>query len=66
MRETGALLAGELSGHIFVGGDLYYGFDDALFDAPAARENAAIGSGDGEAHTRHLVRGAEGSFKRRR
>ena len=33
MRETGALLAGELSGHICVGGDLYYGFDDALFDA---------------------------------
>ncbi|WP_292079525.1 MULTISPECIES: TrbC/VirB2 family protein [Brevundimonas] len=40
--------------------------DDALFGAPAARENAAIGSGDGEAHSRHLVRGAEGSFKRRR
>ncbi len=33
MRETGATLAGELSGHICVGGDLYYGFDDALFDA---------------------------------
>jgi len=33
MRETGAPLAGELSGHICVGGDLYYGFDDALFDA---------------------------------
>jgi phosphomannomutase/phosphoglucomutase len=33
MRETGAALAGELSGHICVGGDLYYGFDDALFDA---------------------------------
>ena len=33
MRVTGAPLGGELSGHIFVGGDLYYGFDDALFDA---------------------------------
>jgi phosphomannomutase/phosphoglucomutase len=33
MRETGAPLAGELSGHICIGGDLYYGFDDALFDA---------------------------------
>ncbi|MSR36868.1 MAG: phosphomannomutase/phosphoglucomutase [Gemmatimonadetes bacterium] len=33
MRETGAPVAGELSGHICVGGDLYYGFDDALFDA---------------------------------
>jgi phosphomannomutase/phosphoglucomutase len=33
MRESGAPLAGELSGHICVGGDDYYGFDDALFDA---------------------------------
>ena len=33
MRESGAPIAGELSGHICVGGDLYYGFDDALFDA---------------------------------
>ncbi|HZD05727.1 MAG TPA: phosphomannomutase/phosphoglucomutase, partial [Longimicrobiales bacterium] len=33
MKETGAPLAGELSGHICVGGDLYRGFDDALFDA---------------------------------
>jgi phosphomannomutase/phosphoglucomutase len=33
MRETGAILAGELSGHICVGGDVYYGFDDAFFDA---------------------------------
>ena len=33
MRATGAPLGGELSGHIFVGGDLYYGFDDALFGA---------------------------------
>ncbi len=33
MRATGAQLAGELSGHICVGGDVYHGFDDALFDA---------------------------------
>lgn len=33
MKETGAALAGELSGHICVGGDEYFGFDDALFDA---------------------------------
>lgn len=33
MRETGAALAGELSGHICVGGDDYLGFDDALYDA---------------------------------
>ncbi|MEK9501147.1 phosphomannomutase/phosphoglucomutase [Gaopeijia maritima] len=33
MKETGAALAGELSGHICVGGDEYFGFDDALYDA---------------------------------
>ena len=32
MVETGAPLAGELSGHIFFGQD-YYGFDDALYAA---------------------------------
>ena len=32
MKETGALLAGELSGHIMVADD-YYGFDDALYGA---------------------------------
>ena len=32
MKETGAPLAGEMSGHIFFGGD-WYGFDDALFAA---------------------------------
>jgi phosphomannomutase/phosphoglucomutase len=30
MRETGSLIAGEMSGHIFIA-DNYYGFDDALF-----------------------------------
>ncbi len=30
MRETGALLAGEMSGHFFFG-DRYYGFDDAIY-----------------------------------
>ncbi len=30
MKEVGAPLAGEMSGHMFFGGD-YYGFDDALF-----------------------------------
>jgi phosphomannomutase/phosphoglucomutase len=33
MHETNADLAGERSGHIFVGGDDYYGFDDAIFAA---------------------------------
>ncbi len=32
MKETGALLAGEMSGHIFFA-DKYYGFDDALYAA---------------------------------
>ncbi len=30
MKETGALLAGEMSGHIFFA-DRYYGFDDAVY-----------------------------------
>ena len=33
LHETKADLAGERSGHIFVGGDEYYGFDDAIFTA---------------------------------
>ncbi|HKK93661.1 MAG TPA: phosphomannomutase/phosphoglucomutase [Longimicrobiales bacterium] len=33
MKEENAPLAGELSGHICVGGDDYLGFDDALYDA---------------------------------
>ena len=32
MKETGAPLAGEMSGHMFFGAD-WYGFDDALFAA---------------------------------
>jgi phosphomannomutase/phosphoglucomutase len=31
MHELGADLAGERSGHVFIGGDAYYGFDDAVF-----------------------------------
>ena len=30
MRETGALLGGEMSGHLFFG-DRYFGFDDAIY-----------------------------------
>lgn len=33
LHELNADLAGERSGHIFVGGDDYYGFDDAVFVA---------------------------------
>jgi phosphomannomutase len=32
MAETGAPLAGEMSGHIFIG-DRYYGYDDAMYAA---------------------------------
>jgi len=32
MKETGALLAGEMSGHLFFA-DRYYGYDDALYAA---------------------------------
>ena len=33
MHELSADIAGERSGHIFIGGDSYYGFDDAVFVA---------------------------------
>lgn len=31
IKEVNADLAGERSGHIFIGGDEYFGFDDAIF-----------------------------------
>ena len=31
MHQENATLAGERSGHIFIGGDEYYGFDDGIF-----------------------------------
>ncbi len=42
MKETGALLAGEMSGHLFFA-DRYFGFDDGVY--AAARLVEAIGSG---------------------
>ena len=48
MQETGAPLAGEMSGHMFFGGD-YYGFDDALF--AAARLLVYVGSKPGPLST---------------
>ncbi|MEN8242742.1 MAG: phosphomannomutase/phosphoglucomutase [Chloroflexota bacterium] len=33
LHETGAPFAGEMSGHIFFGPPIYYGFDDAVFTA---------------------------------
>ncbi|MEO5333653.1 MAG: phosphomannomutase/phosphoglucomutase [Magnetococcus sp. YQC-5] len=40
MRETGAPLAGEMSGHLFFA-DRYFGFDDALYAAMRLMELAA-------------------------
>ncbi len=45
MRETGARIAGEMSGHMFFGDD-YYGYDDALYSAARLVEIVAR-SGDG-------------------
>ena len=44
LAETGAPLAGEMSGHIFFGGD-WFGFDDALFAAARLLEIVAAESG---------------------
>ncbi len=43
MAETGAPLAGEMSGHIFFA-DRYYGFDDALYAAVRLLDIVASGS----------------------
>lgn len=43
MKETGALLAGEMSGHIFFA-DRYFGYDDALY--AAARLSELISNSD--------------------
>jgi phosphomannomutase/phosphoglucomutase len=44
MKELHAPLAGEMSGHMFFGGD-WFGFDDALFAAARVLENVAAGPG---------------------
>jgi phosphomannomutase/phosphoglucomutase len=43
MKEMKAPLAGEMSGHMFFGGD-YFGFDDALFAAARLLEVISAGS----------------------
>ncbi len=43
MKEAGAPLAGEMSGHLFFGGD-WFGFDDALFAAARLLEIVSAGS----------------------
>lgn len=44
MKETGALLAGEMSGHIFFA-DRYFGYDDAIYAALRTYEIASRASG---------------------
>jgi phosphomannomutase/phosphoglucomutase len=44
MKETGALLAGEMSGHIFFA-DRYFGFDDAIYAALRVYEIASKAKG---------------------
>jgi phosphomannomutase/phosphoglucomutase len=44
MKEANAPLAGEMSGHMFFGGD-YFGFDDALFAAARLLEIVSTGPG---------------------
>lgn len=44
MKELRAPLAGEMSGHMFFGGD-WFGFDDALFGAARLLEIVASGNG---------------------
>ncbi|MBT0667731.1 phosphomannomutase/phosphoglucomutase [Novosphingobium profundi] len=48
MKEIGALLGGEMSGHLFFA-DRYYGFDDGLY---AALRLMALVAGDGQALVR--------------
>ena len=50
MAETGAPLAGEMSGHVFFA-DKWYGFDDALYAGGAAARHSG-------AHGRHLGGGS--------
>jgi phosphomannomutase/phosphoglucomutase len=55
MKETGAPLAGEMSGHIFFGGD-YYGFDDAMFAAARLLAYVAREGGPLSLHFANLPR----------
>ena len=43
MRETGALLAGEMSGHLYFA-DRYYGYDDGIYAACRALEVVSAGA----------------------
>ncbi|MDR5875348.1 phosphomannomutase/phosphoglucomutase [Halomonas sp. CUBES01] len=49
MKETGALLAGEMSGHIFFK-ERWYGFDDGIYAAARLLEILANYAGDADAY----------------
>jgi len=51
MKDIGAPLAGEMSGHIFIG-DQYYGYDDALYTAVRL---ISLLSSSGENHFSNIV-----------
>ena len=53
IKETGALLAGEMSGHLFFK-DRYLGFDDALYAAMRLIEVAASGEAPISSYLTHL------------
>ncbi|HCW32440.1 MAG: phosphomannomutase, phosphomannomutase / phosphoglucomutase [Candidatus Peregrinibacteria bacterium GW2011_GWE2_39_6] len=53
MHEKGALLAGEVSGHLFFGED-YYGFDDALLAAAKTIEIISQGNNPLSAHFKEI------------
>lgn len=48
LKETGAALAGEMSGHIFFN-DRWFGFDDAIYTAGRLLEILSLESGDADA-----------------
>jgi len=48
LKETGAALAGEMSGHIFFN-DRWFGFDDAIYAAGRLLEILSLESGDADA-----------------
>jgi len=56
MRETGALLAGEVSGHFFFA-DRYFGYDDAVYAACRLMEILSQNVRPLSAHLSHLPKG---------
>jgi len=56
MKETGAILAGEMSGHMFFGPPDWLGFDDALYAAARLLRIMAAGDRSLSAHLADLPR----------